>query len=218
MRFKNRASAGAQLADVVAAEAPDSDIILGVPTGGCVIAREMAITLRLPAFVLITRKIRCPRASELAIGAVAPDGHTIVDDSMVAARRLTADELVEARKRAGTEVGQRLTTYAAHLVQPGDVACRRVLIADDGVATGLTMLAAVLYVTRLGAQRVTVATPVIAPEAAEMLGHHAAVVSVTQPADFRAVGEFYLDFPQLTDAEALASMAGMHAQTPTEEP
>ena len=166
MFFKNRAEAGRLLAKALSHYAGQDVAVYALPRGGVVTAAEIAQRLHAPLDLVIARKIGHPRAPEYAIAAIAEDGHMVANDEeleMVDAAWLEeekASQRSEAKRRRVMYLGDRPPIPAE-----GKVA----ILVDDGVATGLTDLAAVRAVRKRGAARVVVAVPVGAPPSLAML-------------------------------------------------
>jgi putative phosphoribosyl transferase len=151
--------------------------------------------------VALARKIGAPGNPELAIGAVGPDGNAVIDEAL--ARRVGADEawLARAVERERAEVAQREQRFRGDR-PPLRVAGREVIVVDDGVATGSTAAAVAKWLAGAGARRRILAVPVAPPQTAGGLAQIYDEVSVlATPAAFFAVGEFYVDFRQVTDDE-----------------
>lgn len=200
MFFQNRVVAGRRLAEALRHYADAHPIVLGLPRGGVPVAFEVAHALGAPLDVLVVRKIGAPGRPELAIGAVGVDV-TIVDQEAVALLGVPDSYIARAAAQE-----RALVHRTARLFQregsPLDLTGRTAIIVDDGVATGSTALAAIEVARQLGAGRVTIATPVCAPQARTLLQNAADdVVCLEAPADFPAVGYYYEDFEQTTDAE-----------------
>ncbi len=203
--FADRLEAGIALGHAVAARRPAPPlIVLGLPRGGVPLAREVARLLEAPLDVLVVRKVGMPMHPEFAIGAVASGGAVVrgphatrdlfgreIDFEALAAR-----ELAEVRRREALFRGD---------APPLPVAGHTVILVDDGVATGSTMLAAVRSLRSLDPQRIVVAAPVASTEARELLASAAdECVFLSVPPDFHAVSEAYDDFPQIEDAQVQA--------------
>lgn len=202
--FADRIDAGRQLARALArfAGVPDA-VVLGVPRGGVVVAAEVARALRLPLDVVVASKIGAPGNPEFAVGAVAPDGFVTVN----ARSGYAAGELAELAGPAHEKVARRLEAFRGGREQM-PVAGRTALVVDDGIATGLTLRAAVEYLRRQGADRIIVAAPVSAADSKKMLEQVAdEVVSLEVPREFLAVGQFYRVFDQTEDAEVVRLLA-----------
>jgi putative phosphoribosyl transferase len=202
-RFADRAAAGRALGEELQRRGigADGGIVLGIPRGGVVTAAEVAGVLGLPFDVALARKVGAPGNRELAVGAVGPDGTAVIDE--VLARRVGATEpwlaqAVDVERREVTDREQRFRGDRP----PLDVAGRVVVVVDDGVATGSTATAVGRWLSGAGASRRVLAVPVAPPQTAEqMAATYDDVVVLATPAHFFAVGEFYVDFRQVTDDE-----------------
>lgn len=204
--FVDRQEAGRRLALALAHLAAETPVVLGVPRGGVIVAAEVARGLGAPLDVVVARKIGHPAQPEYAAGAVDASGRVVrgmagVDDLWFA----------EEGERQRAEAERRERVYRAGR-EPVDVAGRTAVIVDDGIATGLTLRAAVAGVRERGAAKVVVAAPVAAPDAVEAFEDLAdECVVLAAPGGFRAVGAYYDDFGQTTDAEVLAALAAARA-------
>ncbi|MBC7265538.1 MAG: phosphoribosyl transferase [Coriobacteriia bacterium] len=201
--FRDRHHAGKLLAEALRDRIVGSGwVVLGLPRGGVVVAAEVARALGLPLDVIVARKIGAPGNPEYAIGAVDADGVVTLGAYAVADQGYL-ERAAEAEK---AEIARRLAAYRSGR-PPLDVADARVVVVDDGLATGLTMISAVEYLKRHGAARIVVAVPVSPPETARLLRARAdEVVTLAEPQDFFAVGAFYDDFSQTSDAEVIESL------------
>ncbi len=208
--FGDRTDAGRQLAEKLAAMGVDGDaVVLGIPRGGVVVAAEVARELNLPLDVIVAAKVGAPGNSEYAIGAVSADGE-------VYANPVSGYAAEDVRNYAGpalAKVHHSLDTFRAGLA-PLSLEDRTAVIVDDGLATGLTALAAVEYAKRAGASRVVLAVPVASSSSVHALECHAdEVVVLAVPAGFSAVGQFYRHFGQTEDAEVSALLAEAAGRT-----
>jgi putative phosphoribosyl transferase len=196
--FRDRADAGAQLAKLLQEyKGRDDVVLLGIPRGGVEVAAEVAKELGLPLDVVVVRKIGAPGQPEYAVAAVDEDGGLLIGDHPYVSRAY----LDEAATAERAEISRRLEAYRAGR-KPLDVAGKTVLLVDDGIATGLTVLKSIGLLRDRGAASVVVAAPVVAPSSAAKLRRYAdRVVAVSEPAGFAAVGQFYDRFPQTTDDE-----------------
>lgn len=206
-RFADRVDAGRALAGRLDAYRGTGVIVAAIPRGGVPVAAEIAAALDAPLDVVLVRKLGVPGHPELAFGAIGESGARVRNDRVVSAARLgeAAMEAVERTER--TELERRAARYRgdAPLLE---LAGRTVIVVDDGVATGATARAACQVVAARGAGRVVLATPVIARGAVGAFDDVAdEVVAVLTPRDFRAVGQFYVDFDQTGDDEVVATLA-----------
>lgn len=206
-QFANRIAAGRELADLLGRFKHQPDVlVLGLPRGGVPVAFEIAQSLRAPLDVMIVRKLGAPGQPELAIGAVASGGVTVINEGVLAwFRDQNAIERAEAKERI--ELERRERTYRGG--RPPLVAKdRTVILVDDGAATGATMRAAVQATRKLEAKSVVVALPVASTEAYELLRKEAdEVICMATPISFYAVGQWYQEFTQTTDEEVADLLA-----------
>ncbi|HTY74684.1 MAG TPA: phosphoribosyltransferase family protein [Candidatus Nanoarchaeia archaeon] len=204
--FANRVQAGQKLASALKNMGRNA-IVLAIPRGGVVVGYEVARSLHVPLDVIITRKIGAPGNPELAIGAVAEDGSYILDDGLVEMLSVSKAYVESEVERQKTEIRRRLQKYRGDAAAPL-LAKRDVVVVDDGVATGSTLKAALLSLTKVGAKSVTVAVPVGPADTVKMLKRLADnVVCLSTPEPFYAIGEFYADFDQTSDEEVTDLLA-----------
>lgn len=202
-RFSDRRHAGRLLAARLAEATWSEPVVLALPRGGVPIGAQVAVALNAPLDVIVTRKIGAPRQPELAVGAVSANGDAFFDQRTLQALRLTPDDLAPQTQAARAEAHRRRDAYS----QTESVALqgKNAIIVDDGLATGLTALAAVHAVRAHSPSSVTVAVPVGSKAAVRRLSEAAdAVVCLAQPDDFRSVGQWYVDFSQVGDEEVTA--------------
>jgi predicted phosphoribosyltransferase len=202
-RFRDRREAGGWLAAKLAAKyanRPDV-LVLALPRGGVPVAYEVAHALRAPLDVFLVRKLGVPGHEELAMGAVATGGVRVLNHDIVRALRIP-DEVIDAvTAREQAELARRERLYRGDR-PPADVRGRTVVLVDDGLATGATMLAAVQALRQQHPARVVVAVPIAPPETCEQLRTEVdEVVCAFTPEPFRAVGLWYEDFTPTTDDE-----------------
>jgi putative phosphoribosyl transferase len=203
-RFFDRATAGRELARHVAALSFSSTpLVLGLPRGGVPVAEEVARSLRCPLDVLVVRKIGSPMQPELAIGAIASGNVVLREPGLPSFMRTSDDQFARIVEHERVELARREQRYRQRLGAPL-MTGRDVVLVDDGIATGATMLAAVQAARAGEALSVTVAAPVASTEAVERLRAVADRVLVLQvPSLFQAVGEWYEQFPQTSDEQVL---------------
>jgi putative phosphoribosyl transferase len=198
--FADRMEAGLRLAEQLVPLGPWLDtVVLGIPRGGVVVASEVARVLGLPLDIVATAKVTMPSSPEFAIGAVSADGTVYVND----ASGFSAADVDADADPARAKVARTLDELERGR-EPLRIAGQAVLLVDDGLATGLTALAAVDYLRRAGATLVVLAVPVASRQAIERLRPAVdKIVVVDVPTDFSAVGQFYRDFDQTEDAEVI---------------
>jgi putative phosphoribosyl transferase len=207
MRFHDRRDAGRQLAALVRELDLQQPIVLALPRGGVPVAFEVALALGAPLDVLVARKIGAPQQPELGIGALAEGGARVVDPDLVRALRLSEGAVEQLAAREQDELERRVHAYRGDRHLPS-LEGRDVVLVDDGVATGGTAEASLLAIGRQHPSRLVLAVPTCAPDAKARLQAVAdEVVSVITPTDLTAVGQWYRDFTQTTDAEVLDLLA-----------
>jgi predicted phosphoribosyltransferase len=213
--FLDRRDAGRRLSGRLESWRGDAAaIVVGLPRGGVVVAAEVARALDLPLDVLVVRKLGVPGQEEVAMGAVGEGGVVVIDDATVRAARVTPESLARVRRAEEAELGRRVLRYRGGR-PAADLAGARVLIVDDGVATGATARAACAVARARGAARVVLAVPVAARSSArELRGDADEVVTLEEAGGAFAVGEFYDDFNQTSDAEVIACLAAVRLGRP----
>ena len=181
-------------------------IVLGLARGGVPVAAEIAAALHAPLDVFLVRKLGVPRWPELAMGAIACGGAVVMNEDVVRNLGIT-DTQVQAVVDAETgELARRESAYRGSAA-PVDLTGKTVIICDDGIATGASMLAAVRAVRQARPARVVVAAPVGSPSVRKLLAREAddVMLAVTPPR-FEAVGQVYTDFHQVGDDEVRAAL------------
>lgn len=197
--YRDRAAAGRDLASALAGLELGDSVVVGLARGGVVIAAELARALGLPLDVVAVRKVRHPGQPEYAIGAVAPgDGVFLRDDDGLEEEERAA--AVERAKRAATELDALL-----HGPRPAlDLIGRTVVLADDGLATGATMIAAIRWARARGAARVIAAVPVGAAQTVDDIRREKVEIVCPHPiVPFFAVGVWYELFDPVEDDEVV---------------
>lgn len=215
--FKNREQAGKLLAKKVLevlAQLPDYQadhtIVVGLPRGGVPVAKEIACALEAELTIRVSKKIGAPFQPELALGAVSSSGIVVLNEQL---RYITErlEQYIESERKRLTEVTRELEVQwleKAGIKHRLSLNGKLVVLVDDGVATGMTTLAAIRSLKREGASAVMLATPVISPNTSRWLQQDCdLVVALLTPHDFGAIGEFYQDFHQVDDDEMIETLS-----------
>jgi predicted phosphoribosyltransferase len=201
-RFENRRDAGHRLAAELRAYADRPEVIvLALPRGGVPVGYEVATALRAPLDVFVVRKLGVPWHEELAMGAIASGGVRVLDEDLIRVARVSAEDVESDTRAERAELERRERQYRGDRPFP-DLTGRTVILVDDGLATGSTMRAAVAALRKEGPARIVVAVPVAARETCAAFRDIAdEIICAETPEPFVAVGVWYDDFSQTTDAE-----------------
>ncbi|MCK0173348.1 MULTISPECIES: phosphoribosyltransferase [Mycobacteriaceae] len=205
--FANRHEAGRILAqDLVSYHRPGT-VVLGLARGGVPVGWEVARALGAPLDVFLVRKLGVPQWPELAMGAIASGGGVVLNEQLIANLSIGDDDVARVIERETAELHRRESAYRGGRA-PLAMAGATVVLVDDGIATGASMLAAVRAVRTLDPAEVVAAVPVGPRSACRDLGGEAdAVVCATMPTAFHAVGQVFADFHQVTDDEVRELLA-----------
>jgi putative phosphoribosyl transferase len=201
-RFHDRREAGQLLARQLAHYKDRDDVVvLALPRGGVPVAYEIARDLKAPLDVFVVRKLGVPWQPELAMGAIAGKGTEVLNGDVITAYNIPPHVIRGVAEREGHELKRRLQEYRGDRPFP-DLRDRTVILVDDGLATGSSMRAAVNAVRQEQPKEVIAAVPVAAPSTCRELEKHVdSIVCLRTPPGFSAVGLWYEDFSQTTDAE-----------------
>jgi predicted phosphoribosyltransferase len=204
-RFANRRDAGQRIAAKLRAYQNRADVlILGIPRGGIVVAAEIAHALRAPLDVFIAHKIGAPFNEELAIGALTSDGTLFWDDALIHELRLAPERVQYARDAQQLEIERRVKLYRGERA-PLPLQNKIVIVADDGVATGATTIAALRALRHHQPARLILAVPIAPRQVMPLLRAECdEVIVLDTPEPFVAVGYFYEEFDQVTDEQVVA--------------
>ncbi len=202
--YRDRRQAGRVLAaHLVSAGLPADTVVLGLPRGGVICAREVAVSFGVRPGALLVRKLGVPAQPELAFGAIASGTFMVLNPEI--ASRLSEGEMDRVATRERRELERRATAYGAKQL---DLEGRVVVLVDDGLATGATMRVAVQASRSESPARVVVAVPVAAGDALALVADLAdQVVCPRVPVRFRSVGEWYQEFAEVTDAQVIKVLA-----------
>jgi putative phosphoribosyl transferase len=201
-RYRDRRHAGRVLASRLERYVGAEDlVVLALPRGGVPVAFEIAVRLRAPLDVFVVRKLGLPGDEELAMGAVASGGVRVLNDEVIDEAGVPAHALEKVMARELREVQRREHTYRGDR-GPVDITGRTVILVDDGLATGSTMNAAILGIRERGPTWVIVAVPIAAADTCRDLSAIVdEMICAATPEPFLAVGLWYADFTQTSDAE-----------------
>jgi putative phosphoribosyl transferase len=206
--FFNRSEAGKFLAENLSVYVDRDDLlVLALPRGGVPVAAEVAKRLKAPLDVFVVRKLGLPVRPELAMGAIATGGVRVTNRHVVEAWQIPEIVMDAVAAQEQEELARREHAYRGDLRSP-EVERKTVIVVDDGIATGATMLAAVAALRELRAARIVVAAPVIAGSTYNRIRRAADdVAAVIVPEEFYGVGQWYEDFSQTSDDEVRALLA-----------
>jgi putative phosphoribosyl transferase len=197
--FRDRCQAGRVLAPLLRQYAGRSDVVvLALPRGGVPIAYEIAVAIGAPLEVFTVRKLGVPGNEEFAMGAI------VLDEGVIEGLRISHSEVVRIAERERQELERREHLYRDHRPYP-ELEGKIVILVDDGIATGASMLAAVSALRQKDPAKIIVAVPVAPVESCALLRRHAdEVICYSTPEHFGGVGAWYDDFSQVTDDEVRA--------------
>jgi putative phosphoribosyl transferase len=216
--FRDRVEAGRLLARELTRYANRPDVlVLGLPRGGVPVAFEVAKALRAPLDVVVVRKLGVPGQPELAMGAIASGGARVLNESLVSSLRIPESAIAAAAEEEEEELRRRELAYRGHRGAP-KVHGKTIILVDDGIATGSTMRAAIQALKRQHPARLVIAVPTAAASSCgEIEPQVDELVTLMAPEDFGAVGQWFEEFPQVSDAEVtdLLDRAG-HSPAPAE--
>jgi predicted phosphoribosyltransferase len=214
MLFDDRREAGRQLGELVAEherELGTRPIVLALPRGGVPVGFEVARRIGAPLDVFVVRKLGVPGHEELAMGAIATGGVVVLSSDLIDSLGIPEWQVARAIETARRELGRRDRAYRVSGSLP--IAGRGVILVDDGLATGSTMLAAIAAVRKLEPERVTVAVPVAAPQTCREIGADVELIlCVATPEPFYGVGGWYDDFSQTSDDEVRALLSAARGE------
>jgi len=212
--FRDRVSAGRVLATALGAYRGEDVLVLALPRGGVPVAAEVAGALGADLDLMIVRKLGVPGHGELAMGAIASGGIRVLNPDVIASLGIKDVAIEEVAKQEQKELERREHAYRGQRPRPV-ITGKCVILVDDGVATGATMRAAIEALRRQSPSKIVVAVPVAPPDTVSRLrGEADEVICLEAPELFMAIGQFYVEFPQLSDGavrEMLAKAWGMTA-------
>ncbi|MFB1064632.1 phosphoribosyltransferase [Natrinema sp. H-ect4] len=203
-QFRDRTEAGEQLAEALREREIDADIALAIPRGGLPLGRAVADALDVPLDIVVAKKIGAPGNPEFAIGAVASDGSVWQNETAFRGTGGDEEYFEQQREEEAANARQKAERYRGDQAEP-DLTDETVVVVDDGVATGSTVRACLKKLQGSDADRIVLAVPVGPPDTIDELEEETdEVVCLETPRDFRGVGQFYANFGQVSDEEAMA--------------
>ncbi len=203
MKFKNRTEAGRMLAEQLGAFRGKDVIVLAIPMGGVPVAYEVARALKAPLDVVMAKKIGAPFNPEFAIGAVTWNGAVMLDEAMLDKWHISREYVGEVSRKLIKDMNDKLSELRVGQGSFPRLFGRTVIIVDDGIATGNTMMAAVEAIRDQGAAEVVIATPVLPKELVRDMELVAPLVYLAAPDDFEAVGQYYEQFEMTSREKAV---------------
>src|SRR4051812_19908413 len=208
MVYRDRKHAGEVLAGLLGVYAEREEVlVLALPRGGVPVGYEIATRLGVPLDVFVVRKLGAPQQPELALGAIAAGGVRVLDAELVRALGIAPETLEAIVQRESHELDRRERLYRGERPAP-ELRGKTVILVDDGLATGASMRSAVLAVRKQHPAKVVVAVPVAAEQScAEVCALADEVLCAATPQPFHAVGEWYEEFSQTTDADVRELLA-----------
>lgn len=203
--FRNREEAAKALAKKLEAfKAKENTLIIALPRGGVPLAAVLSEELQLPFDIFFVKKIPSPYNKEAGIGAVSENGYYFINQTVVDSLQIPQEYLQKQIVAIQKKMAQKRALYKKSRTQ---IEGKRILLVDDGVATGSSMLLATQALKKEGAKEVIVTVPVAPYDTLSHLQRIAdGVVALQTPKNFMAVGEFYQDFHQLSDEEVMGLM------------
>ena len=212
MRFGSRAEAGRALGKEIASRRWSDPLVLALPRGGTPVAEHVALAIGAQLDVIVSRKIGSPFNSEMAIGAVGSDGNVVLDQRLVRVLEVDAEYIEKESRVQLDEIRRRMMVYRGARPLP-DITGRDTILVDDGIATGYTIMAAARSLLRDRPSRLVIAAPVCPPDTFRWLQQEVdLVVTLAAPRNFAAVGQFYVDFAQVSDDEVVQILSRWYSQ------
>ena len=204
MIFKDRIDSATRLAEKLDWLKKENPIVLAIPRGGVVTGDVLARLLSAELDIIVSRKIGAPNNSELAIGSVAHDGTFFPNSSLISTLKVPMDYIESKKNSEVKEIKRRLAIFRGN--KDYELNGKTVVLVDDGIATGATMISAINWVKKQKPRRIIVAVPVAPKEIVEKIDTLDEVYVLNRPTFFNSVGEFYDSFEQVEDNQVIEIM------------
>jgi putative phosphoribosyl transferase len=209
--FKNREAAGKLLGERLINYKETRDaIVLGIPRGGVVVAAEVSKVLKLPLDIVITRKIGAPSQKELALGAIDPDGEIFWEEQIIKDLGIKSRELLDEADEQLKEIERREKLYRGNKrsfsanKKALSFKGKTIILVDDGIATGATIISAIKYILRKKAQKIILAVPVATKDIIDKIPEEVLeIIVLTMPESLGSVGRFYKEFDEVSDKKVV---------------
>lgn len=210
--FDDREQAGRLLAEKMLRYKRDGfGLVFGIPRGGVPVAKVISEKLDLPMDVLISRKIGAPNQKELAIGAVGPAGVKVLDNELIEKLNVSDEYLSSELKIKKEEIKDRQKKFGSRNL---NVKGKNIILVDDGIATGATVEVAIKFLRKLSVKKIILAVPVAPHEAKKKLKKLVdELIILKTPTFFHAVGQFYRNFPQVSNEEVKEILSNVEEQS-----
>jgi putative phosphoribosyl transferase len=206
MKFRDRTDAGNLLAERLTGNSYTPTIVLGIPRGGVILGDIVAKKIGADFDIVIPRKLGAPENEELAIGAVMEDGTSYINIHIVSALRIPENYIESERLRQAAEIRRRSTVYRKQGLNY-NISGKNVIIVDDGIATGATVIASARWARKHHPSTLTIAVPVAPSQSIEVLEQESdCVIVLYMPDDFGSVGQFYKEFGPVSDDQVTQIM------------
>lgn len=209
--FRDRSQAGRLLGATLGAYSGRTDtLVLALPRGGVPVGFEIAEAIRAPLDLMLVRKLGVPGQEELAMGAIASGGVRVLNSEIVRGLDIPDNTIAAVANREEQELRRRDQAYRGDR-PPAELRGRRIILVDDGLATGATMRAAVAALRHNGSSRIVVAVPVAPAATVETLRKETdEVICLAMPEPYYAIGLWYENFAQVTDQEVRDLLTRAH--------
>ncbi len=203
MIFKDRLEAGELLAKKLRKYKGGDTLILAIPRGGVVVAAEVAKELKAPLDLIIIRKLGAPGNPELAIGATTSYGSLVLDKELISKLKISKQYIEEEHQKQLLEAKRREKVFRSGRKQ-SKILGKNVILIDDGLATGSTIIAAITEIKQKSPKKLILAVPVAPKSTMKRIEPEVdSLISLSTPENFYAIGQFYSSFPQVSDEEVI---------------